>query len=105
MTREEFLRKKRKDQIVVARLYSKKHDGEWDYPLYSDTHKMHERLDRKYVSVRLKDKMMAAAKASDLPCHLVTMITDDMYLVEFRVKDFSKKLAVLLNEDYVIVPD
>lgn len=104
MTREEFLRKKRKDQIVVARLYSKKHDGEWDY-LYSGTHKLHERLDRKYVSVRLGDKMRAATKDNDLPCHLVTMITDDMYLVEFRVRDFSKKLAVLLNEDYVIVPD
>lgn len=104
MTREEFLSKKRKDQIVVARLYSKKHDGEWNYPFCSGR-KLHERLDRKYVSVRLGDEMRAVIKDNDLPCHLVSMITDDIYLVEFRVKDFSKKLAVLLNEGYVIVPD
>ena len=101
MTREGFLSKLRKDQVVVARLYSKKYDGEWDY-VYSGTRKLYERLDRKYVLVRLCDKMKDATKDADVPAHLITMITDDLYLVEFRTRKSSKKLQVLLNEGFVL---
>lgn len=90
----------RKDQVIMARIYSRAHDGEWEDP---KPRKMYQKYDRKYLSVRIGDELRDLMKDSCLPCHTVTEITDDLYLVRIVIKVKSKRYGYFLEKGFVVL--
>lgn len=100
MEPNEFMKNLRKNQYIVTKSYRKSVDGGWKFTLqeYFAEH----RKDCMYESLR--NEMMRSIGNRELPLHKVVDITDDQYMVLFRIQRGTKKESFLLEKGYTELP-
>lgn len=93
--------KMRKDQCLVSKLYSKERDGLWEEPDGFPNRKPRQKHDRKYLEWQLYDRLKTLGITDPtLPIYRVLEVTNDLYIVQFRVKKNSYKCIALLELGY-----
>lgn len=101
MELNEFMNGIRKNQYIGVKLYRKSIDGVWQFNTLREYFARH-RKDCIYES--LSDEMMRSIGNSELPAHQIVDVTDDLYMVVFRIQRGTKKESFLLEKGYIEIP-
>lgn len=87
-----------KDQCVVSKLYSKERDGLFEEP---EPRRIRQKRDRKYLRWQLEDELKSLGVTDPtLPVRRILEVTNDLYIVQFRVRKESYKCLALLELGY-----